>query len=110
GDERAIAQRELDERLNTLREANANLRGAQAALQSARLSLGYTQVRAPVAGRVGKLEITVGNLVAAGPTAPVLTTLVSISPIYASFDVDEQVVVRALKDVRRVADGGSNTQ
>ena len=39
-----------------------------------------------------------GNLVAAGPGAPVLTTLVSVSPIYASFDADEQVVARALKD------------
>jgi multidrug efflux system membrane fusion protein len=55
-------------------------------------------VRAPVAGRVGKLEITTGNLVAAGPGAPVLTTLVSLNPIYASFDADEQVVVRALRD------------
>ncbi|MDR7376488.1 multidrug efflux system membrane fusion protein [Rhodoferax ferrireducens] len=96
-DERAIAQRELDERVNSLREAEANLRAAQAALQSTRLSLGYTQVRAPVSGRVGKLEVTVGNLVAAGPGAPVLTTLVSISPIYASFDADEGVIARALK-------------
>ena len=63
----------------------------------ARLNLGYTQVRAPVAGRVGKLEITVGNLVAAGPGAPVLTRLVSVDPIYASFNADEEVVVRALK-------------
>jgi multidrug efflux system membrane fusion protein len=107
--ERAIAQREVDERLNALREAEANLRAALAALQSARLNLGYTQVRAPVAGRVGRLEITVGNLVAAGPGAPVLTTLVSISPIYASFDVDEQVVARALQDLRRAADGTQNT-
>jgi multidrug efflux system membrane fusion protein len=107
--ERAIAQREVDERLNALREAEANLRAALAALQSARLNLGYTQVRAPVAGRVGRLEITVGNLVAAGPGAPVLTTLVSISPIYASFDVDEQVVARALQDLRRAANGTQNT-
>jgi membrane fusion protein, multidrug efflux system len=56
-------------------------------------------VRAPVAGRVGRLEITAGNLVAAGPGAPVLTTLVSVSPIYASFDADEQVVARALRDL-----------
>ncbi|MDM0031084.1 efflux RND transporter periplasmic adaptor subunit [Variovorax sp. J22P271] len=98
-DEKAIAQRELDERTNAGREAEANLRAAQASLQSARLNLGYTQVRAPVAGRTGKLEVTVGNLVAAGPGAPVLTTLVSVSPIYASFDADEQVVVRALKEM-----------
>jgi multidrug efflux system membrane fusion protein len=98
-DENAVARRELDERTNALRESEANLHAAQAALQSARLNLGYTQVRAPVSGRVGKSEVTVGNLVAAGPGAPVLTTLVSVNPIYASFDADEQVVARALKDV-----------
>ncbi|WP_082498026.1 efflux RND transporter periplasmic adaptor subunit [Pseudorhodoferax sp. Leaf267] len=106
-DERAIAQREYDERANAHREAQANLRGAQAALQSARLSLSYTQVRAPVAGRAGKVEITVGNLVSAGPGAPVLTTLVSVSPIYASFDADEQVVSRALRDLPA---GGNRNQ
>jgi len=97
--ERAIAQRELDERVNARREAEANLRAAQAALQSARLNLGYTEVRAPVPGRVGKLEITPGNLVASGAQAPVLTTLVSVNPIYASFDADEQAVTRALADL-----------
>jgi membrane fusion protein, multidrug efflux system len=97
-DESAIARRELDERVNAEQEADANLRAAQAALQSARLNLGYTQVRAPVAGRVGRLEVTAGNLVSAGPGAPVLTTLVSVNPIYASFDADEHVVLRALKE------------
>jgi multidrug efflux system membrane fusion protein len=95
-EESAIAQRELEERANAAGEAGANLRAAQAQLQGARLNLGYTSVRAPVAGRIGKLEVTAGNLVAAGPGAPVLTTLVSVSPIYASFDADEQVIVRAL--------------
>jgi len=94
--EQAIAQRELDERSNAQREADANLRAAQAGLQVAKLSLSYTQLRAPVAGRVGRLEITVGNQVAAGPSAPLLTTLVSVSPIYASFDADEQVIAKAL--------------
>ena len=97
--EDAIAQRELDERVDSLHEAEANLRAAQAALTSAKLSLGYTQVRAPIAGRIGKFEVTVGNLVAAGPGAPVLTTLVSVNPIYASFDADEPVIVRALQDI-----------
>ncbi len=96
--EQAIAQREYDERSNAQREADANLRAAQAGLQAARLNLGYTQVRAPVSGRVGKLEITVGNQVAAGPGAPVLTSLVSVSPIYASFDADEQAVAGALAE------------
>lgn len=98
-DERAIAQREFDERANGLHEAEANLRAAQAALQATKLNLDYTQVRAPVSGRVGRLEVTVGNLVAAGPGAPVLTNLVSISPIYASFDADERVIARALKEL-----------
>jgi len=95
-DSRTVSQRDLDQRLNAQREAAANVLAAQAALQSARLNLGYTEVRAPVAGRVGKLEITVGNLVAAGPDAPVLTTLVSLDPIYASFNADEATVMRTL--------------
>ena len=97
-DESAIARRELDERVNAAQEAEANLRAAQAALTSSRLNLSYTQVRAPVSGRVGRLEVTVGNLVPAGPGAPILTTLVSINPIYASFDADEHVVLRVLHE------------
>ena len=52
-----------------------------------------------MSGRVGKLEVTVGNLVAAGPGAPVLTTLVSIDPIYASFNADEEAVARVLESL-----------
>ena len=93
----AISQSNIDQRHSAYREAEATLRAAQAALQSARLNLDFTEIKAPVAGRVGKLEITIGNLVAAGPGAPVLTTLVSVNPIYASFSADEDVVMRALK-------------
>jgi multidrug efflux system membrane fusion protein len=93
---RTIPLRDLDQRTNAAAEAQASLRGYRAALESARLNLSYTEVRAPVAGRVGKVEITVGNLVSAGPGAPVLTSLVSVSPIYASFNADEQVVLKAL--------------
>ena len=103
-DEHAIAQRELDERLNGRREAEANVRAAEAALQLAKLNLSYTQVRAPVSGRVGKLEVTVGNLIGAGAGAPILTTLVSVSPIYASFDADEQAITRALHDLPKGGD------
>ena len=97
--EQAIAQRELDASVNARRAAEADVRAAQAALQLAKLNLGYTQVRAPVTGRVGRLEVTVGNLVAAGPGAPVLTNLVSVNPIYAGFDADEGVVAKALNEV-----------
>ena len=91
-----ITQRDFDQRVNAQHEAEANLRAAEAALQSAQLNLDYTEVKAPVAGRVGKIEITVGNLVAAGPGSPVLTTLVSLDPIYASFTADERVVLKAV--------------
>jgi multidrug efflux system membrane fusion protein len=95
-DSRTITQRELDTRTNAFHEAEANLKAAEAALRTARLNLDYTEVRAPVAGRVGKVEYTVGNLIVAGAGAPVLTTLVSVNPIYASFNADEEVVTRAL--------------
>jgi multidrug efflux system membrane fusion protein len=71
-------------------------------LQSSQLNLQYTEVRAPVSGRVGRLEVTAGNLVAAGPGAPVLTTLVSVNPIYASFDADEHVVLKILGNSRGI--------
>jgi multidrug efflux system membrane fusion protein len=98
-DDHAVSRRDFDQATNALNEADANLRAARAALVTARLDLGYTEVRAPVAGRVGKIEITTGNLVAAGPTAPILTRLVSVNPIYASFDADENVVLKALHDL-----------
>jgi len=93
----AISQSSVDQRVNAAREADASLRAAQADLQAAELNLGYTQIRAPVSGRVGKIEVTVGNLIAAGPASPVLTSLMSVDPIYGSFDADEQTVTRALK-------------
>ena len=98
--------READNRANAYFEAQANLRATQAALETARLNLSYTRVAAPVSGRVGKAEVTVGNLVPAGAGAPVLTTLVSVSPIYASFDASEQVVMRSIAGVRDPANGG----
>src|SRR3569833_422306 len=60
-----VTRRDYDQRDNGFREAIANVKAAEATLQTAKLNLDYTQVRAPVDGRVGKFEITVGNLVAA---------------------------------------------
>jgi multidrug efflux system membrane fusion protein len=94
-----VTRRDFDQRDNAHREAVANVKAAEATLQSAKLNLDYTEVRAPVDGRVGKFEITVGNLVAAGTSSPVLTSLVSVNPIYASFDADEEVVLRALNSI-----------
>jgi multidrug efflux system membrane fusion protein len=98
----AIAKRDYDEKQNASREANANLKAAQAALEAAQINLGYTRIVAPVAGRVSRAEITVGNVVSAGASAAALTTLVSVTPIYAEFDADEQTY---LDYISRMKDG-----
>lgn len=95
-----IPRRTLDEREHNARDAQASLRAAQAELEVARLNLSYTSVTAPISGRVSRAEITVGNVVAAGAAGAPLTTLLSVSPIYASFDVDEQTYLRHIASVK----------
>jgi multidrug efflux system membrane fusion protein len=92
----AIAQRDLDAATQLEQTSAAELKGAQARLQTAQVNLDYCHVVAPVSGRVSRAELTLGNVVAAGANAPVLTRIVSISPIYAAFEVDEQTYVRFL--------------
>jgi membrane fusion protein, multidrug efflux system len=99
-DDQAISRADVEARDNELKAAQAQLEAARAELQISNLNLSYTQVRAPVSGRVGRIEVTVGNLVASGPQAQTLTTLVSVSPIYASFDADEAIVNQTLEDLR----------
>ncbi len=95
----AVSQSDYDQRLNGEASAEADLEAARAVLQSAALNLSYTEIRAPITGRVGKIEITTGNLIAAGPSSPILTRLVSLSPIYASFEADEQIVSGILAEL-----------
>ena len=94
-----ISQSDLTQRQSAKSEALANLQSAKATLKTAQLNLDYTQIRAPIAGRVGKLEITIGNLVAAGSASAPLVTLVSSDPIYASFDASEELVAKILADL-----------
>ena len=68
--------------------ARGDLLGAQAAARTARLNLGFTEIHAPMAGRIGRKLISEGNLVTADQT--LLTTIVSLDPIYFYFDVDER--------------------
>jgi multidrug efflux system membrane fusion protein len=63
-------------------------------VQSARLNLQYTAITAPISGRASRAEITVGNLVGAGAATPPLTTLVSVSPVFVSFEIDERTFIR----------------
>ena len=89
--DKAIAQREYDEKSSSLKELDANARAATAQAEAARLNVAYTQVTSPINGRVSKAEITLGNLVDA---SAVLTSVVSLEKIYASFDGDEDTFLR----------------
>jgi len=99
---RAVSQEEYDQRVNSAREANATVEAAKAAVETAKLDLSFTRVTSPISGRVSKAEVTAGNLVSAGNgSAPLLTTVVSVDPIYVSFDGDEQVYLKYTELARR---------
>lgn len=87
--DKAIVQREYEERKNSANIAKANVESSQALLETARLNLEYTQVTSPIAGKIGRAEITVGNLVELGSNAPILTNVVANNPIYTDFEIDE---------------------
>ena len=93
----AIAQRDYDERTANVRQLDAAARADQAALQTARLNVEWTTIRAPFDGRVGKAEVTVGNLV---DGSTVLTSVVSASPMYVSFNGDESTYLQLGKQAR----------
>jgi RND family efflux transporter MFP subunit len=92
----AISQEESDIRQSNVRQAEAALEEAQAAVDAAKLDVEFTQVRAPVAGRVGRKLVTEGNLIngGVGTQGTLLTTIVSLDPIYAYFDADEGSVLK----------------
>jgi RND family efflux transporter MFP subunit len=96
----AISREEFDARTSGRAESSAAVSEAEAALKTARLNLEWTTVRAPISGRVGRAEVTPGNLVQAGPpSATLLTTIVSLDPIYVYFDADELAYLKFLKSV-----------
>jgi RND family efflux transporter MFP subunit len=84
----AISQEEHDQRMSEVSQAIANVAAAQAAVDTDRLNLEFTRVTSPIDGRVSRAVVTAGNYVTAGETT--LTSVVSLDPIYVSFDGDEQ--------------------
>jgi multidrug efflux system membrane fusion protein len=90
----------LDDRRRELRSAQANLRGAEASLARAELDLEYTKIIAPLAGRIDRRLVSVGNLVQADQTA--LTTIVSLDPIDFYFDVDERRLLNFADTARKL--------
>jgi RND family efflux transporter MFP subunit len=97
----AVSQEELDERTSTVAQAEANVAGAQAALESAGLNMGFTRVTSPVTGLVSRAEVTRGNLVTGGNNGgTLLSSVVSMDPIYLYFDSDEQAYLRYMQMAR----------
>ena len=97
-DAQAVARDFYDQRANAKGVAVAAIQAAQAELTQARLDVDHAYVKAPISGRAGRAEITVGNLVQAGANAPLLTSIVSDDGIYADFEVDEQTYLRSIHD------------
>lgn len=94
----AIAQRIYDERFNANEVALAAIKSAEAALLQANVDLDHAYLKAPITGRIGRVEVTVGNIVQAGPNAPLLTRIVTYDPIYADFEVDEKTYVETVRN------------
>ncbi|MCW5698642.1 MAG: efflux RND transporter periplasmic adaptor subunit [Rhodospirillales bacterium] len=78
--------------------AGANILKAKAALEKAELDLAYTEIRAPISGRIGRATFTVGNLV--GPESGVLATIVSQDPIYVTFPVSQRILLDVQKQAQ----------
>jgi membrane fusion protein, multidrug efflux system len=99
-----IAKEDFDTALSNKNQAAAQVLADQAAVESAKLNLSFTQITSPVIGRIGRELVTTGNLVQADST--LLTNIVSVDPIYAYFNVDERSVLKYQRQVRegRLAD------
>ncbi len=86
-----VGEADYDDRVEAVSAAKAAVAVAQAQVRDAELNLGYTEIRAPVTGRIGRHEVSVGNLITGGYSGDVtlLTTIVSVDPIYFDFDMSE---------------------
>jgi len=94
-DSGAVSREELDERLSNLHQQEASVAAAKAALDNAALQLSFTKVRSPIDGRASRAEVTRGNLVTGGNNGgTLLTTVVSVDPIYVYFEGDENAYLR----------------
>ncbi len=94
----AMSREDFDRVTGDRTEAVGNVEVAKASLEMARLNLGWTQVRAPQDGRISRRFIDPGNMVKADDTT--LTTIVSLDPIYAYFDLDERSTLKAQRMLR----------
>ncbi len=93
----AVSAQQLDQDRAAVDEAAARVKAYQASTEVYRLNLNFTKVTSPIAGQVSRYYLTAGNLVNQDQT--LLTTVVSLDPIYASFDMDEPTLLRARRAV-----------
>ncbi|KOC89288.1 efflux RND transporter periplasmic adaptor subunit [Winslowiella iniecta] len=106
----AVSREMWEQRRSAASQAQAEVLAAQAAVDIAQLNLDFTKVTAPIAGRASRAMITEGNLVSAGDSASVLTSLVSLDTVYVWFDVDEATFLRYQQLARQgQAAGADNT-
>jgi len=102
----AASQKDLDAAIADRGEARAAIQSARAVVERAALDLEFTKVTAPISGRVGRANVTKGNLVNAGAgETTLLTTIVSLTPIYVYFDIDERALVQYQQAVQKQAGG-----
>lgn len=97
---KAISEEDFDTKAKTYTAAQAAVKSAKAAMDSAKLNLEFTQIHAPIGGRTGRALVTEGNLVSGGLSgagASLLTTLVSLDPLYCYSDADERAVLKYLE-------------
>lgn len=102
-----VSREEWEQRRSAATQAQADIRAAQAAVDAAQLNLDFTKVTAPIEGRASRALITSGNLVTAGDSASVLTTLVSLKTVYVYFDVDEATYLH-YQNLARSGQGASS--
>jgi len=93
---RAVSQEEADTRAATVRQSEASVAGARAAVDAAALDVEFTRITAPVGGRASRHLVSEGNLVLGGgsPNATLLTTIVSLDPIQVYFEADERAYLK----------------
>jgi multidrug efflux system membrane fusion protein len=87
---KAISQKILDERHSALSVAENLVKRWKATVQSAEINVDYAYIKAPISGKMSRAEVKVGNVVQAGPNAPLLTSIVTTGGVYADFEVDEK--------------------
>jgi len=99
--DRATSKREYDAAAALVATLSAAFKANQAAIDAVKIDLGYTRITSPIDGRVGKDERTVGNLVQGdAPDSPLLTTVVALDPIYATFEADEGAFLKYIGAAR----------